>query len=113
LLKPLASILALAGLVAAAGCAFPAPSCCSRGDDAASDTEVGCVPCVPAFSSDGRLRRDLETGAPVYVAAARSLAARAPRFEADGCVSRDPESGAPLYEEVASGEVVRVFVALP
>lgn len=88
----------LAGASAPASCAPPLGAACAA------------IPCVPAFTPDGRLRRDVITDAPLFVAAHSSLASRAPRFNDDGSVCRDPESGALLYEDVAGGRVVRVLV---
>jgi hypothetical protein len=99
----IAAILLSAALLA--GCAAPSsPSPAG---------EVSDLACTPAFRDDGSLRRDPSTDAPLFVAPAGALAARAPRFEADGTVCRDPETGAPLYEEVAGGEVIRVLVGSP
>ena len=106
--KHAAAMLAFAA-VALAGCASPAP--CDRGT--AADPVLSLDACVPAFCPDGRLRRDIATDAPLFVARAVAMASRAPRFNDDGTVGRDPETGAPLYEDVAGGEVVRVLVALP
>jgi hypothetical protein len=88
----------------AAGCASaprPVP-----GEDAAPGE-------VPSFDRFGSIRRDLETGAPVWVAPAGGMEARAPRFLPDGSVARDPATGAPLYEDRRGGVVARVLVALP
>ena len=104
-----AALLSLAGLASLAGCTSIEPEPRARVPGAI----VRCDACVPSFSSDGRVRRDLETGAPLFVASAGSLEARAPRFNPDGTVARDPETGAPIYEEVSAGEVVRVLVATP
>ena len=104
-----AALLALAGLASLGGCSSvePRPRFCEP------SAVVRCDACVPSFSSDGRVRRDLETGAPLFVVATGSLEARAPRFNTDGTVARDPETAAPIYEEVSAGEVVRVLVATP
>lgn len=100
--KPAALVLAAAGLISLAGCAAPAAS-------GPSDM-VDDLRCVPSFCADGRLRRDLATDAPLFLAPAEALAARAPRFNDDGSVCRDSESATPLYEDVSGGEVVRVLV---
>jgi len=102
-------VLLVAALAPLAGCAaaMPAgtPPCCGEGSGSA------CA--VPAFGCDGRVKRDLPTDAPLFVARSEALAGRAPRFEDDGTVARDPETGLPLYEERVGGVVARVFVALP
>ena len=111
---------ALFPLLALAGCAAPARTVAPPAEmppaetpaAAAAAAEPAACP-VPAFRVDGRVRRDLETEAPLFVARSGDIARRAPRFHPDGSVARDPESGAPLYEEVAAGCVVRVLVLLP
>lgn len=92
-------LLALGAL--AAGCASP-----GRGAPCAAE-------CVPAFDGFGAVRRDLATGAPIWIAPAADVAARAPRFLPDGSVARDPDTGAPLYDEARGGVVTRVLVSLP
>ena len=95
-------LLAAAGLFLLAGCAAPSsPAPAGPVDDLA---------CVPSFGADGRVRRDVATDAPLFVAPAESLAARCPRFNDDGTVCRDAETGDVLYEEVSGGEVVRVLL---
>lgn len=90
------------------GCALPAAR-----DRTPAPASAAAAPCVPDFASDGRVRRDPATAAPVFLAGTERLRERAPRFDAEGRVDRDPETGAPVYEEVAAGVVVRVLVALP
>ncbi len=107
--KALAVLCSLSLSVLASGCV-------SDGPVARPSREAAVVRCdgsVPAFSCDGRVRRDLDTGAPLFVAAAESLASRAPRFTAEGAIARDLETGAPMYDVIASGEVVRVLVSMP
>ncbi len=106
----------LLSLSLVAGCA--AASGTPAGSDSASCSAASCSDrscavdtCVPAFCPDGRLRRDVATDAPVFVAAGLEVAARAPRFNDDGTVGRDSETGSPLYEEVSDGHVVRVLVS--
>ncbi len=106
-MKTGAFLLAAAVLGSLGGCA--APSC--RGVPS-FEPESSLTACVPAFCADGRVRRDIATDAPLFVAAPGSLSARAPRFNDDGTVCRDPETGSPLHEEVAGGEVVRGLVLL-
>jgi hypothetical protein len=101
-LSSAALLSSLAGCASAGG---PPSSC---GTSLASC--LAEVPCVPDFCPDGRLRRDLLTDAPLFVAAPASLASQAPRFNDDGSVCRDSATGAPLYEDVAEGKVVRVLV---
>jgi hypothetical protein len=109
---------ALFPLLALAGCAAPACTVAPPAETPAAETPAAAaaepaVCPVPAFGVDGRVRRDLDTEAPLFVARSGDIALRAPRFRPDGSVARDPESGAPLYEEVAAGCVVRVLVLLP
>lgn len=101
--------LVLAALPLLAGCSLFSPACAP----AVAPCEAAASGEVPCFGLDGRLRRDLETDAPVFAARPEALAARAPRFNDDGSVARDPESGAPLYEELRGGLVARVLVAMP
>ena len=103
----LPALLAASALLAVAGCASPAADdalpCCGRECPAAAAL-------APAFREDGRVRRDLDTGAPLFTADPSALPARAPRFHPDGSVARDVASGAPLFEEMSGGTVVRVLV---
>jgi len=98
----------IAAFLLLAGCASATPG---EGPPCAAPSSI--TACVPAFCADGRHRRDILTDAPLFEASAESLAARAPRFNGDGTVGRDLATGAPLYDEVAGGEVVRVFVLVP
>ena len=96
-------LLSVAVLASIAGCAtLPDPSVPrALGEEA-----------VPCFSCDGRVRRDVETGAPMFCAGSNVVGDLAPRFNADGTVARDPETGSPLYDETRSGVVSRVLVPL-
>jgi len=102
------ALLSLAAFPLFAGCMSAAPSCAPGAVETASAEDA-----VPCFCRDGRVRRDLETDAPLFAARGEALAALAPRFNGDGSVARDPETGAPLYEEVSGGLVARVLVAMP
>ena len=100
-MKKPALLLVLAFLASlAAGCAAPARPTAEAGE------------WVPAFDRFGSIRRELETGAPVWVAPDADLSARAPRFLPDGSVARDPATGAPLHDESRGGVVSRVLVTL-
>ena len=107
--KGLAALVSLAGIPFLAGCY----SVQAQAPSAVVPAVVAADALAPVFGPDGRLRRDLETGAPVFVTSAGDFASRAPRFNGDGTVARDPESGLPIYEDVSAGEVVRVVVATP
>lgn len=113
-MKPSAvSLCTLAAASALAACAAPSNP---REEYPALDVAAveAASPCgTPAFSADGRLRRDVLTEAPLFTAHAADVQARAPRFNDDGTVARDPETGAPVYEELRDGAVVRVLVVLP
>jgi hypothetical protein len=105
------AVLCFSSLIA--GCAAPAFAPGASGTCADRAPRCGSAECVPAFRCDGRLRRDVDTDAPLFLAPSAVTASRAPRFHDDGAVCRDPETGAPLYEEVSGGEVVRVLVSRP